>query len=284
MKCSRPFVRGMAEFGCGQCMPCRLNRRRLMTGRLMLEARKHEHSCFVTLTYDKEHYPADGNLSVRELQLYLKRLRKLCAVPIRFYGVGEYGERRGRAHYHLAVYGVSDGALCAKAWGQGNVYVGTLTSDSASYIVSYLCKRMTRKEDKRLDGRTPEFARMSLRPGIGATAVVDFARVITESIDVMTGEYYAMPEGDVTSVFRYNGKSFPLGRYLRRKLRAAIGMSEAEPVICGELRSYRRYVDLSSSGKSGWRVREEEREQAALRAAKRLEISNSKRGVLYETS
>lgn len=153
MKCSVPFTQGVAEFGCGQCMPCRLNRRRLWTARLMLEARQHEHSVFVTLTYDKEHYPGDGNLDVREAQLFLKRLRfELQPRKIRYYIVGEYGERRGRAHYHAILFGVSDAdkELISRAWGKGLVHVGTVTPESASYVVSYVCKGATREGHKSL--------------------------------------------------------------------------------------------------------------------------------------
>lgn len=166
MLCSRPFRQGVVEFGCGQCMPCRLNRRRLWTSRLMLEAQKHEHSLFVTLTYAPDKIPEDGSVVPKHLQDFLKRLRqRVSPVRVRFYGVGEYGDRTFRPHYHVALFGVRHAKDVVASWGMGRVHVGSLTVDSAGYIVSYICKRMTRKEDARLKGRHPEFCAYEFAPG-----------------------------------------------------------------------------------------------------------------------
>lgn len=285
MKCSVPFVQGTAEFGCGQCMPCKMNRRRLWTARLMLEAQKHEFSCFVTLTYDEVNYPHDKSVSVRAVQLWLKRLRKLLHPrTIRYYAVGEYGARTGRAHYHAILYGVSeiDAPVIATSWGLGNVHVGTLTPESAAYVVSYVCKHVTAREKEMLAGRTPEFARMSLRPGIGASAIQDFARPIASGIDVNTGEFYGLPDGDVPGQFVFEGKYYPLGRYLRGKLRDALGLPAGEPVAVGELRNYRRFIDLRECGRRGykmWQARLDERQQSQFKAEKHFEILLSKKGI-----
>lgn len=278
MKCSRPFTQGVTEFGCGQCMPCRLNRRRLWTSRLMLEARRHKHSVFLTLTYKPEEYPKDASVSVREMQLFLKKLRKSVG-SCRYYVVGEYGDRSGRAHYHLALFGVPEVVDYERIWGKGRVHVGTLTVESAGYIVSYVVKSMTRKTDVRLDGRSPEFARMSLKPGIGADAVTAFGKVIREGVDINTGECYGYVDGDVPTNFIYSGRRYPLGRYLRRKLREYLGMEVAEKPVLGQLRSFKRFVDLSVHGKSGWRVREAQREEAAIRARTYHQLALDRKGI-----
>lgn len=290
MMCSRPFRQGVAEFGCGQCMPCRLNRRRLWTARLVLEAHKHEHSRFVTLTFDKEHVPPGGVLLRRHdeckrllayecgcMEGYLKRLRRAVEpTRIRFYGVGEYGDISCRPHYHLAIFGTGDNEAIRRAWPNGFVHVGTLTPESAAYIVSYVVKGWTKADDPRLNGLPPEFARMSLKPGIGADAMADFGQAV---LDPETGAYIGLVDGDVPMSFKFGGRNYPLGRYLRRKLRRAVFMPEPEPVAVGELRSFRRMVDLREAGKKGFKAREEKRKQVALMAAKRLEITNSRKGV-----
>lgn len=290
MLCSSPFMQGMSEFGCNQCMPCRMNRRRLWTGRLMLEAQRHEHSCFLTLTYDKLHLPEGGNLVKRDIQLFLKRIR-FVGCKVRYYVVGEYGDRTLRPHYHMALFGFHDPlmeldhkrvvvkGILKDEWIHGNVHFGTLTPDSAGYIVSYVVKRMTKSDDVRLDGRSPEFATMSLRPGIGATRVDEFAEPIMKGVDSVTGECYGLPDGDVPGVFRCDGRIYSLGRYLRRRLRLAVGLPEAEPLICGELRNYKRYVDLSAAGKRGWKVREDRRLMSDLKAKGLHERSSSKKGI-----
>lgn len=86
---------------------------------------------------------------------------------------------------------------------------------------------MTKKDDPRLQGRYPEFCRMSLRPGIGADAMHDVASVLLQFnlVDL---------QGDVPSSLRHGSRLLPLGRYLRRKLRTMVGKDEKAPEIINE--------------------------------------------------
>ena len=61
---------------CGQCIGCRLERSRQWAIRCVHEASLYKDNCFLTLTYDDEHLPEDGSLNVRDVQLFLKKLRK----------------------------------------------------------------------------------------------------------------------------------------------------------------------------------------------------------------
>lgn len=115
------FYKGI-PFGCGKCLACRVKKRREWTTRLICEALQHKKALFLTLTYDEEHVPwtPDGSsrtLSLRDLQLFIKRLRKyvdkeLLGRKFRFFAAGEYG-RHGtmRPHYHLIIFGLSDTEL-----------------------------------------------------------------------------------------------------------------------------------------------------------------------------
>lgn len=190
----------------------------------MLEARCHEFSSFWTFTYDDEHYPADGSLSVRHAQLFLKRLRfSLSKVDrsLRYFLVGEYGDATARAHYHAALFGVSaaETALVSQAWTHGFVYAGELTWQSAAYVAGYVTKKMTKADDPRLKGRFPEFCRMSLHPGIGALAVPALGAELTTEV----GCREVTVVGDVPASYGVGRQSMPLGRYLRRKLREEVG-------------------------------------------------------------
>lgn len=201
-------------------MMCRIDRRRVWVHRMCLEALCHPESAFVTLTYDQEHLPHAGSLIPRDLQLWLKRLRKQVG-PVRFFGVGEYGDQTWRPHYHAAVFGIGRGHsdLVRETWGQGHTLVGDLTLHSASYVAGYVTKKMTGKDDERLGGRHPEFARMSLRPGIGALSIQRLAA----ALDGPAGRADIQHTGDVPGVLRTGGKLMPLGRYLRSKLRGELG-------------------------------------------------------------
>lgn len=237
MLCKNPYVAGEGQaYGCGQCLPCRLNRRRIWAHRIMLEASMYEANSFVTLTYSPENLPDGGSLVPAHYQRWLKRLRKrLSPQTFRYFLVGEYGEGTERPHYHAALFGYpSCGqspdcsarknkcpvcSLIRDTWGYGHVQVGTLTDASSQYIAGYVTKKLTDPKDPRLKGRHPEFARMSLRPGLGADVMHDLASVNLQ---------YEIVEktGDVPFALSHGRKSMPLGRYLVRRLRKLSGLEE----------------------------------------------------------
>lgn len=222
MLCTRPFVRGITAFACGQCVPCRINRRRLWTHRMLLEAHTHAESAFVTLTYDEAHYPADGSLVPEDLKLWLKRLRQaIWPIRFRYYAVGEYGGQTWRPHYHAALFGIlPDETLVSSTWTKGYTMVGPLSPQSMAYVAGYVTKKMTRRDDSRLSGRVPEFARMSLRPGIGAPAMVSVARVL----QTKHGAQLVSQLADVPTTLAHGKQLMPLGRYLKTRLCAEAGI------------------------------------------------------------
>ena len=72
---------------CGKCIGCRLAHSRQWAVRCVHEASLHDRNCFLTLTFDDDHLPASGSVSVRDVQLFLKRLRKALSyqnIKIRF--------------------------------------------------------------------------------------------------------------------------------------------------------------------------------------------------------
>lgn len=240
MRCTNPYIApGRKAFGCGQCLPCRVNRRRVWAHRIMLEASLHSDNSFVTLTYDDEHLPSGGHLVPKHTQDFLKRLRKsIEPVKVRYYLVGEYGDQSHRPHYHAALFGyppcehgltspnrrgdccrVCDGLR--RIWGLGNIYSGGVSYESANYIAGYVTKKLTAKGDPKLDGKEPEFARQSNRPGIGAFFMDEVASTLLErNLD-------SLPDVPVT--LRHGNRIMPLGRYLTRRLRTRMGKEEAAP-------------------------------------------------------
>lgn len=182
------------KLACGQCIGCRLERSRAWAVRCMHEAQMHEHSCFVTLTYDSDHLPSHNSLSYADFQAFMRRLRKRLG-KCRFYMCGEYGERNWRPHFHACLFGVRfpdrvflkslpsgsriyRSAILESLWSFGYSSIGDVTFESAAYIARYVCKKVTgdaaRVHYARVDvetgevyALTPEFTRMSLKPGIG---------------------------------------------------------------------------------------------------------------------
>lgn len=279
--CRKPFISGSAAFGCGQCLPCRLNRRRLWTHRLMLESLLHGDNCFVTLTYDDDHLPADGSLDYDELRNFIKRLREnLAPVKIRYYAVGEYGDISWRPHYHLAVFGIGESltSVIEKSWGKGFCYVGDLTLSSAQYIAGYVTKKLNGRDDRSLDildGRRPEKAFMSRKPGIGANAMKN----------VMLALNGYLPDGDVPVSLAHGKKLMPLGRYLRGKMREEFGLDKKAPSEAIEKYSAQMsqlfeegLSNPKNKNKTFKQIIVESSAQAALNQKTKFEIFKQKKG------
>lgn len=175
---------------CGKCIGCRLRRQQVWALRCMHEAQICKVNSFVTLTYDDAHYKP--SLEYRDFQLFLKRLRKACALPVRFFVAGEYGEQKDRPHWHALLFGAAfqnDGKVgkniyrskdLERLWPFGFSSVGEVNHTTATYVAKYVVEGKSPSYDpdyyKRVDlltgeiiDVTPEFGRMSLRPGIGAS-------------------------------------------------------------------------------------------------------------------
>lgn len=225
----------------------------------MLEAAQYTDNAFVTLTYDDDNLPLNNSVEPRVLSLFMKRLRKKWPVKIRYFGCGEYGETTMRPHYHIAIFNLptcrrgitrfsKTGASCCEicdlvkeTWGQGNIMIGSLEPKSIAYIAGYITKKMTRIDDERLEGRLPEFARMSLRPGIGLGMMDELASTLLE---------HKLDEKmiDVPLSLQHGKNKWPLGRYLRRKLRARIGREENAPAETYE----ERQAEMQEMRKVAW--------------------------------
>lgn len=240
MLCKDPFVRNpdgkivklrmlgadpldAVPFPCGQCLPCRINRRRIWTLRLMLELNSFASASFVTLTYAPEHLPASGSLDRSAVQKYLKRLRKKVSPrQIRYYACGEYGGQTGRPHYHLIIYGLdplADEKAIVDSWPYGIVHIGTCEHDSIQYVAGYCTKKLTgKKADYEELGILPEFSLMSLKPAIGTAIIPSLTRLVKNHPELFDSTSYP-------TLLRIGGRKYPLGRTLSTKLRDALGVS-----------------------------------------------------------
>lgn len=214
MKCKAPFF--VKDYKilvpCGKCLSCRITKRHVWTGRILMELQSHPYATFLTLTYNDENLPSPPHLSKRELQLFFKRLRKNFNSKLRYFACGEYGEGRGRPHYHAIVFGMSERdpahvEIINKSWTLGFVYFGSCTPQSAGYVAGYVAK----KKGKDDDTRPKEFTLMSRRPALGS----GFLKYLAD------GAFLQHPY-DVLSVIRVGGKNYPLDRTIRTKLRELV--------------------------------------------------------------
>lgn len=172
----------------------------------------HDHNSFVTLTYDEEQLPDDHSLDVRHWQRFAKRLRKVAG-PFRFYHCGEYGDETQRPHYHAILFGLAflsdrrplaghhsgnnqlySSPTLTDTWGHGLCSIGSVTTQSASYVARYAMKKRTGKlAESHYNGRKPEYATMSRRPGIGSTWFDKYASEVFPRDEVITNGHACLP-------------------------------------------------------------------------------------------
>lgn len=174
----------------------------------------HAHSSFVTLTYDDAHLPdvfspcpkGHRGLDYCHFQLFMKRVRARLRARVRFYMCGEYGDLYSRPHFHACMFGASfedaevfrtlpSGSKIYRSdtlealWPNGYSSIGEVTFESAAYVARYVMKKITGAKAEghyavvdpstgEVVRRTPEFNRMSLRPGIGAAWLDRYSRDI----------------------------------------------------------------------------------------------------------
>lgn len=146
---------------CRHCVNCIDTRIREWTYRLLAESKKHSKVCFITLTYDDEHLPKNGSCSSRDVQLFMKNLRRHIEYhsgsnrDICYFGCTEYGGQYGRPHAHLLILGVDINDLNVQKsklvsentkncfspfWKKGILNYGTDVSLQDSKLVRYVTK------------------------------------------------------------------------------------------------------------------------------------------------
>lgn len=192
------------EVPCGSCIECRLEHARQWAFRCVKEAQQHKFNMMATLTYSEDTVPRsfgidkEGELvptvtlCKRDVQLFLKRLRKNTGQKFRYFYCGEYGEKRGRPHYHIIFFGLRlqdlkfwkfsilewskeknqlfTSEIMNKTWQKGIVALNEVSFESCAYVARYVTKKYKGSDSeehyKRL-GQVPEYICMSRRPGIG---------------------------------------------------------------------------------------------------------------------
>ncbi|UDN67517.1 replication initiator protein [robinz microvirus RP_36] len=211
---------GEFEVPCGKCIGCKAVRGKEWAARCMHEAQMHEISSYVTLTYRDDD---QVGLFYGHYQEFMQRMREFCGW-VRFFMCGEYGGKTRRPHYHAILFGVhfedripwkktgNDAMLYQSdilnaLWGHGDCLIGNVTFETAEYIGRYAVKKITgdpAEEHYTVITRygemvqiEPEFAHMSLKPGIGATwfekykdEVMNWDEIVVKGRKIKPPRYY----------------------------------------------------------------------------------------------
>ena len=90
------------EVACRECWQCRKRRVDDLVGRCIAESKYSTKTYAITLTYAQDAGVNAVTLVYKDVQDFLKRLRK--KYKCRYIVAGEYGSAKGRAHWHIIVF------------------------------------------------------------------------------------------------------------------------------------------------------------------------------------
>ncbi|GBR76114.1 hypothetical protein NO2_0721 [Candidatus Termititenax persephonae] len=188
------------EIPCEKCIECKAKNAQAWAARAYLESTKYKNGIFLTLSYNDENLPIGklGNptLKKEDITLFKKRLRKtLGKTEIRTFECGEYGEKRGRPHYHMIIWNykpedgrvikqnISGDTLWAstkleKIWGKGIILYGNVTYESAAYVARYVNKKREKKQ--LMKDQENVYINMSRKRGIGLDAWENYKKKYQE--------------------------------------------------------------------------------------------------------
>ena len=202
--CTRPVNLAMGQrVPCGRCESCKANRSAEWAMRLQNEMDIVKKGLFCTWTYDDDNIPMHGTLVKSHLQNYIKIIRNEIDKKIKYYCVGEYGDKSKRPHYHGIVFNVclDDVDLFRSEWKKGFSCYGTVSLASIRYTTNYVMKKLYGKEKEyyKAKGILPEFAIMS--KGLG----YDWAKDNFDHIYINGG---IRESGRVKRIPRYYVKKF----------------------------------------------------------------------------
>lgn len=143
---------------CGKCISCIERKRADWSFRLKQEHQISIKSTFLTLTYNEKFVPKKKDklvLDKKQIQKYIKRVRHKNP-GIKYYLVGEYGDKNNRPHYHAIVFNVDNSSLVDE-WKDtdsgnsetlGNVQTDTVSEASIHYVTGYITSKYGKIDEK----------------------------------------------------------------------------------------------------------------------------------------
>lgn len=123
--------------------------------RRLINANIQKHSKFLTLTFRDN--VQDLDYANNEFKKFIKRLNYHYKIKVKYSTVIEF-QKRGAIHYHCVLYNLTqkvDVGVLQDIWGQGFIKINSI--DNVDNVGAYVCKYMTKTDDKRLVGRKMYF-------------------------------------------------------------------------------------------------------------------------------
>lgn len=173
---------------CRQCWACLKNKQAELSTKAVLELQSSDWSAFLTLTYDDKKLRTGDEASylhTADFTRFMKRMRK--RMEMRYLVAGEYGARKGRAHFHCILFGKGAPPEIAynkkywifDPWPHGFTWADKTTYRNIEYVTKYLTKGKTEKAAQSEDFRQ-EWVSYSRIPPLGIEKVYQLAEWYAE--------------------------------------------------------------------------------------------------------
>lgn len=182
---------------CRKCKRCMDNRVKDWVGRCIAESKTAVATHSITLTYAPkggvDRHERAAVLTYSDVQKWFKKLRT-AGYPVRFLACGEYGKKKGRAHWHVIVFWQDrvpehklrenfNGAF----WDHGHSFWDDPDYKAVRYVVKYLHKDMS-------DEAAQSKMTCSKVPPLGAHYFAQLAKRYVDQGIPPRGPFYRFPE------------------------------------------------------------------------------------------
>ena len=197
------------ERGCRKCWQCIQSFMNDYVGRCLCEKAIADWVFVLRLSYrdcsERESDFAHKVITPRHLQDFVRSVRKRGHL-FRYLAVGEYGEEKGRAHFHIVLFGVGEAPpwyefeenVHIDTWPHGHVYIQSNPDERGlRYVVKYLYKSDGSKKWYTVSKKPPLAHQFFMEK-----AFRDFSLGVIPSRWV-----YSPPGGDPATVYYMTGAS-----------------------------------------------------------------------------
>lgn len=199
---------------CKRCWACKKNRVNDLTGRALCEAAESDYALALTLTYDSKKCYSPMQPKVihkQDFQIFI-RLWRRSHTKARYLVAGEYGARKGRAHFHAIIFGQGMPPSIPEQknthipeWQYGHVYAEFAVNErNIRYATKYLVKSL---DDKKDEERSEEWVSYSKKPLLGYQHIVQMAERNADAQLFPRNFNYRPPGSAQNNRYSFQGKA-----------------------------------------------------------------------------
>lgn len=203
---------------CGCCRSCLLKYSKDLAMRVAIECENFPFNYFITLTYDDNNIKYNDYVSEdkevftmpilvkRDIQLFIKRLRKSLDCDLKYFLCGEFGSTTARPHYHIIL--MSNKEICdldfvsqsngnvfynsnifSNLWCYGFHTISTCNINTIFYTSHYCLKKVGNEKIrlKDLEGNLFQNEFFLMSKGVAKNYFID--KVIPNYLDLTTFKY-----------------------------------------------------------------------------------------------